>query len=181
MGALPCIILLTIFLGILVIFLIPVSLGFDSRQQNFTVRWMNLSITKRLEKKGPRRPEEKPQREKKRFIKTIGVRLLKDRVLFFELLQKGYHSMIDVLRSVCIREVEATFSTPDPLWNGVFYGILNNIHSKNVSLTMNFQNINYVKGWLQFHPYKIVKVVAGLLVRLPYRRIVKTVFFAKKQ
>lgn len=181
MGVLPCIIVLAIFLGILVILLTPVSLGFDSTQQNLTVRWMNLSITKRLEKKRPRRPEEKPQREKKRFIKTVGLRLLKDRGLFLELFHKGCHSMIDVLRSVCIREVEATFSTPDPLWNGVFYGILNNIHLKNVSLTMNFQNINYVRGWLQIHPYKIVKVVAGLLIRLPYRRIIKIVFFAKRQ
>jgi len=142
---------------------------------------MGLSVEKRLSRKKPRRSVEKPERKKKRNIKAIGLRLAKDRDLILELFQKGYRSMIDVLRSVSNQEIEATFSTPDPMWNGVLYGILTNIHFENVNLSMNFQNINYIRGCLQFHPYKIVKVSLGLLIRLPYRRIIRTALYIKKQ
>ena len=180
MGALPYIILLAISLGILVFLLTPVSLRFDSTQKYLNVEWMGLSITKSIGRKKPGRPKEKAEKEKKGKIKALGLRLLRDRGLIFELLQKGYRSMIDLLQSVSIREIEATFSTPDPVWNGVLYGIFTNIHFENVNLSMNFQNINYVRVWGQFYSYKIVKVGAGLLIRLPYRRIIRTALYTKK-
>lgn len=181
MGALPYIIPLTISMGILVFLLIPVSLRFDSTKKYLSVRWMSLSVTKRLGSKKPKRLKVKPEKEKKPNIKAIWRLLLKDRYLIFELFQKGYRSVIDMLQSVSIREMEANFSTPDPMWNGVFCGIFANIHLENVNLSMNFQNINYVRGCLQFYPYKVVKVAAGLLVRLPYRRIIRTALYVKKQ
>ncbi len=170
-----------IFLGILAFPLAPISLRFDSTQKYLSVGWMGLSVEKKLGRKKPRRPVEKPEREKKRNIKAIGLRLAKDSDLILELFQKGYRSMIDILRSASIQEIEATFSTPDPMWNGVLYGILTNMHFQNVNLSMNFQNINYVRGYLQFYPYKTVKVAAGLLIRLPYRRIIRTALYIRKQ
>ena len=180
MGALPYMISLAISLGILVFFVAPVSLRFDSTQKYLIIGWMGLSLTKSLDGKKQRRPKEKPEKEKKGKIKAIGLRFLKDRDLIVELLQKGYRSMIDLLRSVSIWEIDATFSTPDHMLNGVLYGVLINIHFENVNLMMNFQNINYVRGWVQFYPYKIVKVGAGLLTRLPYRRIIRTALYTKK-
>ncbi len=176
MGALSYIILLTLTVAILGFLLIPVSLRFDSTEKSLTVRWMSLSVTKTLGREKPRRPK-----EKKWTLKAFGRGLLKDRYLFAELLQKGYRTVIDLVRSVSIREMEATFSTPDPLWNGVLWGVFANIHLENVSLSMNFQNINSVRGWLQFHPYRIIKVAVGLLIRLPYLRIIRTASSIKRR
>jgi hypothetical protein len=180
LSSLLCIILLALLSGILIFLMIPVSLGFDSVQKCLTVRWLRFSVTKRLGEEKPRGLKEKPKRKKKRVVKAIGRLLLRDRYLFLKLLHEGYRSVIDILRSVSIRELEANLSTPDPMWNGVLWGVFANIHFENVTLATNFQNINYVRGRLQFYPYRIVRVAAGLLVRLPYRRIIRTALTIKK-
>ena len=170
---LPYLIALTIFLGIVGLLLAPVSLKFDSALRSLQVRWMGLSISMRLAGKKPRKLKERPQRDRKHRIGAIGATLFKDRDVIFELLQRGYHLVIDVVRSLSIRELQANFSTSDPMWNGVLYGIFSGIHFDNVDLSVNFQNINSVKGWFQLYPYKLIKVAAGVLIRLPYRRIVR--------
>lgn len=181
MGWLLYVIVAAIFLGILVSFPIPVSLRFDSSENYIKLEWLGFSITKKLERKKPRRPKEKLKKEEKPVIKAIGRLLVVDRYLLFDLLQKGYHLAIDVLHSVSVRELEADFSTPDPMWNGVLSGIFANTRFKNATLTTNFQNINHVRGWLQFHPQRVVRVVAGLVICLPYGRIIRTVLYIKRQ
>jgi len=59
------------------------------------------------------------------------------------------------------------------LWNGLLYGVLANVRIKNIRLSMNFEHINYVKGCLQFYPYKVLREAPGLLIRLPYGRIIR--------
>lgn len=174
-------IFLALILAIMGFLFAPVSLTFDLTQKYLKVEWMSLSITKRLEKKKGRGPKEKPEKEGKWNIKTIGLLLVKDRELVFDLFQKGYRSAKDMLRSVSIREIEGTLSTPDPMCNGVLCGIFSNIHLKNVRVSVNFQDINYVRGRLQFYPYKVLKVAGSLTVRLPYRRILRAVLSNKKQ
>lgn len=173
------IVLLVLFMGILASLMIPVSVRFDSTEKYFNVDWMSLSLTRLLRRKGPRRPREKP--EKKRHIIAIGRFLLRDRNLGLEIFQRGYRSVTEMVQSVSIREMEANLSTPDPMWNGVLSGVFANIELENVSLSTNFQNINSVKGRLQVYPYKIIKVVTGFLVRLPYRRIIKAALHTKKR
>lgn len=181
MSVLPYVVLLGISVGILALLLIPISFRLDSSQRSLTVGWMGLSVTRRLGRKKARRPEEKPEKKKRRTIKAIGRLLLKDKYLILELLQKLYRPLLCMLRSASIREIEAKFSTPDPLWNGVLYGIIANIHHKNVKLSVNFQNINYLRGCFQIYPYRVVNAVTGLLIRLPYRRISRAVLSVKKQ
>ncbi|NIO05493.1 MAG: hypothetical protein GTN74_13025 [Proteobacteria bacterium] len=187
MGPLFYIILPATFVGLAIPFVIPISLRFDSTQRFFGVRWMGISFTKILARKRLKppkevpvirekigKPKEKPEKKKREKIRAGGELLLKERELTFELLQKGYRSILDLVRSVSIRELEGSFSTSDPMWNGVLAGMLTHIHVKNVNLSANFQNVNYVRGSLQVRPYRLVKIAAGLLIHLPCRKIIKT-------
>lgn len=193
MEALFYAIVVAVFLGLLAILLFPISLRFDSTREQFRVAWLGLSFTKKLSSKkllGPiakREKEEEPptakgetQKKKKHRIKAIGRFLLHDRYLILELLRKGYRPLINVLHAVSLRELEASFSTPDPMWNGVLFGVFSNIHLDNVRLSANFTNINYVRGRMQLYPYQIVKMTTSLMIRLPYRRIIKTFLYIKK-
>jgi len=173
--------LLAISLGILIALLVPVSLRFDSTERYLKLGWLGLSVTKDLGRKKPRTPREKPEKERKRTIKVIiGRCLLKDRDLCLELFQKGYRSARDMVKAVSIRELDVSFSTPDPMWNGVLCGIFANIHLENVTLGANFQNLNQVRGWLRFYPYKVIQVAAVLMIRLPYRRIIRTALYIRR-
>ncbi len=193
MGPLFYIILPAAFVGLAIPFLIPVSLRFDSTQRFLGVRWIGISFTKNLARKRLKRskevpvigekieePKEKPEKKKREKIRAGGKLLLKERELTFELLQRGYHSILDLVRSVSIRELEGSFSTTDPMWNGVLAGILTQIHVRNVNLSANFQNLNYVRGSLQVRPYRVVKIAGGLLIRLPYRKIIKALLSIRK-
>jgi len=192
-GTLVYVLLPAIPLGIAALLSIPVSLRFDSTQRSLHVGWMGLSFTKslarkRLEpskevpvtRKETEKPKEKPKKTKKGKISVAGKLLLKERELTIELFQRGYRPILDLFRSVSIREMEASISTPDPMWNGVLAGIFASVPLKDVKLSANFQNVNYVRGSLQVHPYRVVKIAAGLLIRLPYRRIIKTLLSIKK-
>jgi hypothetical protein len=172
---------ITILLGIAILLLLPVSLRFDSRGGFLKVEWAGVPFTREFGRKKPRRPEEKPKKGGARALKAFGQVLLRDRYLLLKLSQEGYRLTVDVLRSFSIRELEANVSTPDPAWNGVLWGIFSSINLKNVTLTVNFQNINHVKGWLQFYPYKVLGVISGLLVRLPYRRIIRAILSSKRK
>jgi len=173
------IVLLVLFMGILAALMIPVAVRFDSTEKYVDVEWMSLSLTRLLRRKGPRRPREKPK--KKRHITVILRFLLRDRYLALEFFQRGYGSVTEMVQSVSIREMEANLSTPDPMWNGVLSGVFANIDLENVSLSTNFENINSFKGRLQVYPYKIIKVVTGFLIRLPYRRVIKAALSTKKR
>jgi hypothetical protein len=102
-----------------------------------SIKWMGISFKRKFREWKSREPGRKTE-EKRRSIKAIGLGLLEDRDLVFELLQRGYPSIIRVLQSVSIREIKATFSTADPLWNGVLYGVFADTRSDRVSLSINF-------------------------------------------
>ena len=180
MNSLPFLILLVVVSGILAVLLIPVSLRFDSRQKRISVEWLRFSVTRRLVRKKRKVPKERSERETKRTIKAIGRFFLSDRDLFLELCAAAYRFVIDLLRSVSVRKLEVNLSTTDPMWNGVISGVLANVHLENVSLAANFQTENHIKGWLQLYPYKLLKVSTGLLFRLPYRRMIRTLLFTKE-
>ena len=172
---------LAILIGVLIVLMIPIKLRFDSRQKRLTLQWMGLSVTKRLEKKKHREWEEGVVTGERRIIKTIGRLLLKDSRLALQLLVRAYHLLVGLVRSSSVRELEANFSTSDPMWNGVLYGLVGNVHRKNVRLSVNFQGINYLRGCFHIRPYRLLHVILSMLVRLPYRRIVQTILDMKKQ
>lgn len=180
MEALPGIAALVIFLMALLFLLTPVSLEFDTAKKSLHVGWMGVNLRIRLGRRKPARSKAGPERKKKSRARAIGLYLFEERDLIFELFRKACRPLVNLLRSVSIRNVEGSFSTPDPMWNGVLYGICFNLPLENVHLSANFENINYLRGAVQFYPYKIVETAVPLLIWLPYRRIIRAFLFIRK-
>jgi len=178
--AFPSIAALVIFLMALLSLFTPVSLEFDTVKRSLHVGWMCVDHRMRLGRQKLARSRAKPERKKKSHAKAIGLYLFEERDLIFELFRKARRPLVKLLQSVSIRNVEGSFSTPDPLWNGVLYGICFNLPLENVHLSANFENINYVKGVVQFYPYKLVETGVPLLIGLPYRRIIRAFLAIRK-
>jgi len=164
---------LVIFLITFVFLFTPVSLEFDTVKKSLDLGWMGVDLRIRSDRRKPARSKAEPERKKKSHAKAIGLYLFEESDLIFELLRKARRPLMRLLQSVSIRNIEASFSTPDPLWNGVLYGICFNLPLEKFHLSANFENINYVKGEVQLYLYKIVETVVPLLIGLPYRRIIR--------
>jgi len=178
--ALPSIAALVIFLTALLFLFTPVSLQFDTVRKSLYVRWMGVALGIRLGRREPAPSKAEPEKKKKSYAKAIGLYLFEERDLIFELLRRARRPLVRLLRSVSIRNVEGSVSTPDPLWNGVLYGICFSLPLENVHLSANFENINYLKGGVKFYPYKIVETAVALLIGLPYRRIIRAFLSIRK-
>jgi len=178
--ALPGIAALAIFLMALLFLFTPVSLEFDTVKKSLRVGWMCVDHRMRLGRRKPARSKAEPERKNKSRARAIGLYLFEERDMIFELFRKARRPLVNLLRSVSIRNVEGSFSTPDPMWNGVLYGICFDLPLENVHLSANFESINYLKGAVQFYPYKIVDTAVPLLIWLPYRRIIRAFLFIRK-
>jgi len=171
---------LVIFLITFVFLFTPVSLEFDTVKKSLDLGWMGVDLRIRSDRRKPARSKAEPERKKKSHAKAIGLYLFEESDLIFELLRKARRPLMRLLQSVSIRNIEASFSTPDPLWNGVLYGICSNLPLENVQLSANFKNINYAKGELRLYLYKIVEAAVPLLIGLPYRRIIRAFLSIRK-
>jgi hypothetical protein len=179
--ALPYVAASVIFLVVLVFLFTPVSLEFDTVKKSFRVGWRGVDLRIRLDRRKPARSKAEPERKKKSHAKAIGLYLFEESDLIFELIRKARRPLMRLLQSVSIRNIEGSFSTPDPLWNGVLYGICCfSLPLEHVHLSANFKDINYVKGELQLYPYKIVETAVPLLIGLPYRRIIRAFLSIRK-
>ncbi len=181
MEALTCIVALLIFLMALLFLITPISLEFDTAKKSLRVAWMGANLKIRLDRRKKKRSKTEFARKKKSYAKAIGLYFVKERGLILELVKKAHQPLMRLLRSVSIRNIEASFSTPDPLWNGVLYGICCfSLPLENVHLSANFRNVNYVKGELHFYLYKVVQTAVPLLIALPYRRIIRAFLSIRK-
>lgn len=180
MQALPYVAASVIFLVALVFLFTPVSLEFDTVKKSLRVGWLGVDLRIRSDRRKTERSKAEPESKKKSYAKAIGLYLVKESDLVFELVRKARRPLMRLLQSVSVRNVEGSFSTPDPLWNGVFYGICSNLPLENVHLSANFKNINYVKGEVQLYLYKIVETAVPLLIGLPYRRIIRAFLSIRK-
>ena len=180
MEALPYVAASVIFIITLAFLLTPVSLEFDTVKKSLHVGWMGIYLRIRLDRRKPGRLKAQPARKKKSYAKTIGLYLVEESDLIFELVRKVRQPLMRLLESISIRNIEASLSTPDPLWNGVLHGICCNLPLENVNLSANFRNINYCKGKLQLYPYRIVQTAVPLLIGLPYRRIIRAFLSIRK-
>jgi hypothetical protein len=179
--ALPYVAASVIFLIITLVFLLaPVSLEFDTVKKSLHVGWIGMGIRIRWDRRKPARSKAEPQRKKKFHAEDIGFYLAEESDLIFELVRKARHPLLRLLQSVSIRNIEASLSTPDPLWNGVLHGLCFILPLENVNLSANFRNINYVKGELQLYPCKIAATAVHLLIGLPYRRIIRALLYVRK-
>ncbi len=108
-------------------------------------------------------------------------RFWQKRDLVWELLNRLGRFVLEVLRTLSFRDSEATVSLPDPMWNGVLYGVLTNIHLENVDLSVNFEQRNYAKIWVTVYPYRLALQLADLLIRLPLLNIIRFAWDLKHQ
>jgi len=178
--ALPYVAASVIFFVALVFLFAPVSLEFDTVKKSLRVGWMGVDLGIRLDRRKTQRPKTEPESKKKSYARAIGLYLFEESDLIFELIRKARRPLMRMMQSVSLRNIEGSFSTPDPLWNGVLYGICSNLPLENVHLATNFKDINYVKGELQLYPYKIVETAVPLLIGLPYRRIIRAFLSIRK-
>ena len=180
MEVLPCIAALFIFFITLVFLFTPVSLEIDTVKKFIRIGWMGAGLRVGLDRRQSGRSKAEPGRKKKSHAKAIGLYLVRESDLIWELDRKARRRLWRLLQSVSIRNIEASLSTPDPLWNGVLYGICCHLPLENVRLSVNFRNINSVKGELQLYLYKIVETAVPLLIGLPYRRLIRAFLSIRK-
>jgi hypothetical protein len=176
-------ILAAILLG-LVVLAAPISLGYDSVEKWFKVKWLGLTITKRWEAEKPEKPRKiKAKKKKKQKIPglALGRGLWQKRELCLELIGQGKRFVLDLFRTLSFRDSAASFSLPDPMWNGLLYAVAANIHLQEVNLSVNFENRNYAKIRVTVYPYRVAWKLAAFLVRLPYIRLLRFAWDLKKQ
>jgi hypothetical protein len=173
-------ILISTGVGILAALLVvPVSLRFNSSEKQLIVRWLGFSIRKKYVTAKPGKPGKKIS-WKGWLFRTLGQLVLEDRTLACDMVSRLFRPFVSMIRSVSLRDIEATFSVPDPMWNGLLHGVLANMSTKNVHLSMNFENVTSIRGSIRFYPYRVLMEVLRLLPRLPYRRIIRAALSRKK-
>jgi len=178
-------VLLGVILAI-VIFLLaaPVSLGYDSLEKWLKVRWLGMTLTRRLGRQKPKKPKKTPESPgSKRKAGNFGaMRLLwRQRDLVRELIRKLLRLFLEVYQTLSFRDSEATVSLPDPMCNGMLYGVLTNIKVQELNLTINFEAHNYAKIWVTVYPYRVLQKLAVFLLDFPYLRTIKLAWGLKQQ
>jgi len=172
--------ILGIILLALLILAAPISLGYDTGEEWLRIKWLGLSLKQRL---GVEKPK-KPKKTVTETGKTHGWKGLRQvwqrRDLCLELIYRVWRLVLEVFRTLSFRDSEATLSLPDPMLNGLLYGVVSNINLKNVDLSVNFENRNYAKIRVTVYPYRVAAQLATFLVRLPYLRMLRFAWDLKK-
>lgn len=177
--------LLGVILVGLILLVAPVSLGYNSLEKWLKVRWLGVTITRGLGRekpKKPKKPKKIPQGLKAKTSSSGDIRLLwRQRDLVRELIQKLLRLALEVCRTLSFRDSEATFSLPDPMWNGMLYAVLINIKVQEANLSVNFEARNYAKIWVTLYPYRVAQKLAVFLLYFPYLRTLKLAWGLKRR
>lgn len=157
----------------LLILAAPISVGYDTGDDWVRIRWLGLPLKKKL---GEGKPEKK-KKTKPRKIPRSGWAVLGQlwdkRDLCLELIHRLWRLFLDIFRTLSFRDSEAAISLPDPMLNGLLSGVINNVHLRNVDLSVNFENRNYAKIRVTVYPYRVVARLTAFLISLPYIRILR--------
>ncbi|MHB9074498.1 MAG: hypothetical protein ACYC6G_13340 [Desulfobaccales bacterium] len=172
------VILGALLLGLLIL-AAPISLGYDSGEKWLRIKWLGLSLKKRLAEEKPKKQKASTEKRKRRGGAVLK-RLWAKRELCLELIQRGLRFMLEVLKTLNFRDSEACVSLPDPMWNGLLFAMVSNIHLENVSLSVNFENRNYAKIRVMIYPYRVASKLTTFLLQLPYIRILRFAWDLKK-
>lgn len=164
---------------VLVMLAAPISLGYDSGEKWLKIKWLGLSLTKRLVDEKPKKQKTSTAKRKRRGG-AMFKRLWARRELCLELIQRGLRFMLEVVKGLNFRDSRASVCLPDPMWNGLLFGVVSTIHLEQVSLSVNFENRNYVKIQVVIYPYRVASKLAAFLLQLPYIRIVRFAWDLKK-
>jgi hypothetical protein len=172
--------LLGLILIVTLILAAPVSLGYRSPGKWLTLRWLGMTFTRELGQEKPGKPRKSGTGKKKgRTLANLRV-LWQARDLVRELIGKLLKFAWELCRTLDFRNSEATFSLPDPMWNGMLAAVLLNLQVQNIDLSVNFEERNYAKIWVTIYPYRVLGKVAVFLCRLPYVGLVRLAWDLKK-
>jgi hypothetical protein len=162
-----------------VILAAPISLGYDSGEKWLKIKWLGLSLKKRLDEEKPKKQKAITEKRKKRDWAVLK-RLWAKRELCLELIQRVWRFILEVFKTLNFRDSQASVSLPDPMWNGLLFAVVTNIHLENVSLSVNFENCNYAKIRVTIYPYQVASKLTTFLIQLPYIRILRFAWDLKK-
>lgn len=172
--------ILAVMLMGLVFLAAPISLGYDSREQWYQVEWLGLSVTRRWGREKPQKSPRITKKKRKLQGSALMTNLWQRRDLVRALINQVGRFVVEVLRTLTFRDSEAAVSLPDPMWNGVLYGVLANIPWQEVNLSVNFENRNYAKIRVTVYPHRVAWKLAVLLLQLPYRQLLRFAWDLKK-
>lgn len=165
----------------LLIFLLPVSLGYDSTQKQVKVRWLGLTVTRELKEKHLQKLTRKaPKTGAKSRGWALLRRLWQEKALGEELVIKVSRLGLDLLRIISFQDSEVSFSLREPMWNGILYGVLVNTNIEGLALSANFERQNFAKIWLTFYPFQVTVLFLSWLVRLPLQRLIRLAWDIRK-
>jgi hypothetical protein len=173
--------LIGLMLVVIIILAAPLSLGYDSLEKWLKVRWLGLTITRRIGREKPKKFSKRAVGKKKTGAPLTMRPLWQQRDLVRELIQKLVGFALELGRTLTFRDSEARISLPDPMWNGMLYAVIRNINVQDVNLSVNFEQRNYAKIWVTLYPYRILQKLAVFLFHFPYRRTIRLAWDLKKQ
>jgi hypothetical protein len=171
---------LLVLLLVTIILALPVSLRYDSSEKGLRVRWLGLTITRGAGREKPGKPGKKKTGKKKgRGSANLGL-WWRRRELVKELIGQALEFAWEAGRTLTFRDSAATFSLPDPMWNGMLSAVLLNVNLPNINLSVNFQDRNYAKIWVIIYPYRVLGKLAVFLCQLPYLRLARLAWDLKR-
>ncbi len=174
--------LLAVMLLGIAFLVVPISLGYHSAEKWFKLRWLGLTITKRLDHQQAEKISEPPKAKKPGKIKgrIFWSYFWQQRELMADLLHRLGRFVLEVARTLSFRDSVATLSLPDPMVNGVLYGLLANVRLEELDLSVNFEERNFARIWVTVYPHRVAPKLAVLLLRLPYRPMLRFYWGLKK-
>ena len=172
--------ILAVLLVGLLILAAPISLRYDTGERWLRIKWLGLSLKKRLGVEKPKKLRPILVQKRKRRGEAVLRRLWEKRELCLELIQRVRRFALEVIRTLSFRDSEAGISLPDPMLNGLLYAVVSNIHLENVDLSVNFENRNFAKIRVTVYPYLVAAKLANFGIRLPYLKILRFAWDLKK-
>jgi hypothetical protein len=157
---------------LLVMLVAPLTLGYDSGKKWLQIKWLGLSLTTRLEGGKPKKLWQGVTKNRTRRGGAVVPRLWKNRDLCLELIHRVWRFILEIFRTLSFRDSEVRISLPDPMWNGLLFAVVSNIHLEDMDLSVNFENRNFAKIWVTVYPYRVIRQMATLLLHLPYIKII---------
>ncbi len=169
----PYIILLTaLFLGILLLGT-PLTLSYDSREPRLQLTWLGLTF--HPGGRGGKPDRGKPSRPRGEHLGALGLLrlLVRERSLFLDLLAKGFRFGPEFIRRLSFKDSRAAVSLPDPMANGLLCALVASYPLPGLRLRVNFQGVNFACIVVTCYPYRVAPPLAGLLLHLPYGRLLR--------
>jgi hypothetical protein len=165
--------LLGLILLVMVILLAPITLKYNSAESRFQVKWLGLTFTKRLGEEKPRKIRKKARKKWQVYGSATAGSLWRHRDLLRKLFHQVWQFLLDVWRTLVFRECEAAISLPDPMLNGLLYGMLINTPLPQAGLWVNFEQRNYARIAVTVYPYRVAGKFIVMLFHLPYLKMLR--------